>query len=283
MCTLTANEMRVDLVVFSKDRPLQLYAFFESVQTYLSGISEMHVIYCASDTDFEDGYSVVKEKFPGVIFHKQSQNPHADFKPLVLKAVYSKTSRSKYVMFGVDDIIVKDYANLIKAIGALEKYKAWGFFLRLGKNITYTYTTDSESPVPRGRDENEEFFSWKFSNGTGDWAYPNNVDMTIYRKEGIRAFLENETYTYPNTLEGIWAEKAGPIMKERGLSFQFSKTINLPMNIVSLVNNRSTHSYSIHDLLKKLQEGYKINIHDFFKIPNTSQHIDHDISFVLRE
>jgi hypothetical protein len=280
---LFSKDLSVDLVVFSKDRPLQLYAFLESVQVYLTGVNKTHVIYCTSEADFEDGYQVVKKKFPQVQYHKQSAQPHVDFKPLVLQTVYSKTSSSRYIVFGVDDIIVKDYANLAKCTKALEKYKAWGFFLRLGKNITYTYTNDMQSPVPRGRDEENDIFSWKFANGNGDWAYPNNVDMTIYKKESIRSFLEGEQYTYPNTLEGIWAKNARSDMDKRGLCFQFSKTINLPINIVSLLKNRCTNAYSIKDLLLVLRRGLKININEFFQIPNKSQHIESNLSFIQME
>jgi hypothetical protein len=279
----SSKDMRVDFVIFSYDRPLQLYALLESTEEYLSGINETHVIYRSSSQDFNEGYQIVKEKFPKVLFHKQSANPHVDFKPLVLQSVYTKTSPCSYLMFGVDDIIVKDYADLEKCTKAMEKWNAWGFFLRLGKNINYTQTNDTQSPVPRGKDVGKEMFSWKFANGISDWGYPNNVDMTIYRKESIRSFLENASYTYPNTLEGRWAELAGADMEKRGLCFHLSKIVNLPINIVSLVRNRCSHAYSTQDLLVKMKQGLKIDTKDFFQIANPSAHVEYNLSFIPRE
>ncbi|EKD49039.1 MAG: hypothetical protein ACD_64C00023G0003, partial [uncultured bacterium] len=51
----------VDLVVFSCDRPLQLYALLESVQQYARGLAEQHVIYRATDLKFEKGYAIVSQ------------------------------------------------------------------------------------------------------------------------------------------------------------------------------------------------------------------------------
>jgi hypothetical protein len=280
---LPAKDMRVDLVIFSYDRPLQLYALLESVQEYFQGINETHVIFRTSNQNFDDGYQIVKKKFPWVVFNKQSSNPHEDFKPLVLKAVYTKTSMSRYIMFAVDDIIVKDYANLEKCTKAIEKWGAWGFFLALGKNINYTYTIDMQSLAPAtGKNIGKKLFLWKFSDGKGHWCYPNSVDMTIYSKEEIRNFLETETYIHPNSLESQWAARWADLEK-RGICFSFSKTVNLPLNMVASFQNRCAHSYSTNDLLLKLHQGFKINIADFFKMSNPSAHIEHDLSFIPME
>ncbi|MBS0637365.1 MAG: hypothetical protein JSS12_07625, partial [Verrucomicrobia bacterium] len=46
------SKKQVDLVVFSFDRPMQLYAFLESLETYVSNPHQIHVIYRCTDKQF---------------------------------------------------------------------------------------------------------------------------------------------------------------------------------------------------------------------------------------
>ena len=62
---------KADLVVFSYDRPLQLYAFLESTEKYVTGVGDLVVIYRASSEQFQKGYEVVEADFPGAMFWLQ--------------------------------------------------------------------------------------------------------------------------------------------------------------------------------------------------------------------
>src|SRR5205807_715644 len=77
-----------DILIFSFDRPLQLYACPESIQRYITGFENLTVLYRASERPFADGYQKVKEAFPLVHFIAQSmKDPKRDFKPNVQKIV----------------------------------------------------------------------------------------------------------------------------------------------------------------------------------------------------
>lgn len=271
--------MRVDQVVFSYDRPLQLFAYLESAELYLSNLNETHVIYRTSSDAYEKGYQIVAQRFPRVIFHKQSQNPQNDFKSLVWTSVFSATSYCPYVMFAVDDIIIKDYVDLSECTKALEDYDAWGFFFRLGKNIDYCYMLNRATPVPKGKDLGNKFI-WKFSDGDGDWGYPNNVDNTIYRKKDIMEYLKKEQFTNPNTLEGHWQKWRD--MKKKGVSFLTSKNINIPMNLVNPSQNRHTQLFTPAELLQKFQQNLKIDVKKFYQVNNRSPHVDYQPTFIQR-
>ena len=49
----SAEYRKADLVVFSKDRPLQLYAFLESVETYITDLETISVIYRVTSSAYE--------------------------------------------------------------------------------------------------------------------------------------------------------------------------------------------------------------------------------------
>ncbi|HEY5235531.1 MAG TPA: hypothetical protein VIJ14_05090, partial [Rhabdochlamydiaceae bacterium] len=70
-----------DLVIFSFDRPLQLYAFLESTKKYVKGLGEVFVIYRSSDEHFKEGYDKVQRRFKDVKFLPQGKHPAKDFKP----------------------------------------------------------------------------------------------------------------------------------------------------------------------------------------------------------
>ena len=88
-----------DLLIFSYDRPLQLKAYLESLQKYVTGIKGTSVIYRTSSNDFEKAYQKLKTFFPSVFFIKQEDDPHQNFKPLLLKAAF-ETMQSSYLLFG---------------------------------------------------------------------------------------------------------------------------------------------------------------------------------------
>ena len=221
---------KADLVVFSYDRPLQLYAFLESAQKYVTGVGQLSVIYRASGQAFKDGYDVVRADFPHAIFYAQGSNPARDFKPLTLKASFE--SPSNYILFAVDDIVVKDTVDLEQCINALEKHEAYAFFLRLGMNLNYCYPENRFQPVPRLKREEQDIYSWRFSESILDWRYPLTVDMTLYRKKDIEGDLRVISYSTPNWLEGTWTCKIGRVVHNRGLCFGKSKIVNTPLNRV---------------------------------------------------
>lgn len=276
----SAATVLVDVVAFSYNRPLQLFAFLESCQNHVKGIGQLHVIYRSSNEAYEDSYQEVRDYFPHVIMHKQSdEKAHDEFKDLVVNCVYKEPS-SQYIMFAVDDDIFIRDVSLADCVQLLEQRKAWGFFLRLGKNFNFTYTLNSASPVPRGNN-GRNYFQWQFKKGSGDWAYPNNVDLTIYRKKDIEHFLRDGIYKHPNSLERAWQHYL-PSTRSLGVCYHESKGINIPLNIVNPSDNRHMGLYTPEQLLEKFEEGYKIDISQLDKQTFNSFHVGIEPSFIER-
>ncbi len=273
-------EWQVDTVVFSYDRPLQLFAYLESAEKYLTGVHKTHVIYRSSSKNYEEGYKKVAQRFPKVIFHQQQETEESDFKSLVLAALYSSKSFCEYMMFAVDDLVVKDYTDVQVCTKALFEHKAWGFFLRLGKNIQYCYMLYRPTPCPKGEELGNNLFSWTFSQGDGDWGYPNNTDMTIYRKSDLKNCLNTEIFSNPNSME-ICLQKLNN-MGAKGICFSFSRNINIPINLVNLSGNRNNHSFTPQELLERFEQGLKMNISQFHQVTNVSPHVDYTPTFIAR-
>lgn len=277
---LIEQTKQVDACVYSFDRPMQLYAYLESARRYLTNVNETHVVYRASNQAYEDGYKVVMRDFSQVIFHKQGPDAHANFKSLVVQSVYSPTSIAAYMMFVVDDMIVKDYADLKVCTSAMEKYNTWEFSLRLGKHIYYCYSHNADTPCPKGEDLRDNMFLWRFIDGAGDWGWPNNTDMSIFRKRDVRDFITNYSYFNPNSLETAWQACANRY--NMGVCFKTSKVINIPMNVLNNSDARTTRAFTTDELLRKFQQGYKIDIFKFHQVINNSPHVDYTPEFIHR-
>ncbi|MCB1107753.1 MAG: glycosyltransferase, partial [Chlamydiia bacterium] len=175
-----ADQEKIDIVVFSDNRPLQLYAFLESANRYVSYLNQYFVIYRAGNDHYEQGYQKVKEAFPDVVYLRQSvESPHEDFAPLLQKAVFDRyTSQARFVAFALDGSIVKDFIDLEDAAHALKATGAHGFYFRLGRNLK-THSDEKRIPIFAG------IQAWQFEGMEGEWGIPNSVDMTLFRKSDI--------------------------------------------------------------------------------------------------
>jgi len=276
-----AEASPVDLVVFSKDRPLQLYAHLESVQTYLKNVNSIQVIYHAANADYAKGYEEVKKDFPHVRYLSQSMhNPKSDFKRLTIEALNQCTS--KYMMFAVDDIIVKDFCDLKECTNALNHTQAYAFYLRLGLHVTECYSENRSQGLPRTVYLYDDVYAWRFATGNGDWGYPHSVDMTIVRTSKIKKQIQKLDFNTPNTLEAVWAWKGNPPMQKFGLCFSASKMVNLPLNIVQSDYKNRNMEYSANDLHHHFKQGQKINIVPLQGIKNRSAHMEYSPTFINR-
>ncbi|GAB5411425.1 MAG: hypothetical protein ChlgKO_05390 [Chlamydiales bacterium] len=272
-----------DLVIFSYDRPLQLYALLESAEQHVDGIEQTVVLYRASENSYEKGYEVVAKQFPQVSFFQQShRRAKSDFKPLLMRAL-NRVCKSSYLFFAVDDIVIKDQVDLSLCISYLEKHKAEGFHLRMGKNLDYCYMLRAKQPLPDFEELSDGVLRWQFKKGKYDWAYPHTVDCCIYRKEQILKDFSQISFSNPNTLEAKWAGRSN--YSRFGLCFATSKIVNLPLNLVNETyqTNANMNGLTAADLLKLFNLGKKMDIAQLSQIDNRSAHIDYEPSFVDRE
>jgi hypothetical protein len=257
-----------------------LYALLESANKHVTGVGEVHVIYRASDAAYDAGYKEVKKDFPAISYHQQGAQPRQDFKPLTLRATFG--SPHAYVVFAVDDIIVKDDINLCECAALLEETGAYGFYLRLGTNLDYCYSLNCAQHVPPLTKILDDVWAWRIATGQADWGYPNSVDMTVVRKREIKPIFERMQYHHPNTLEAAWAGTAGLVMQRNGLCYTESKIVNLPLNRVQDEYKNRCMDVSAAELLDVFNNGLKIDIDKLFRIKNKSAHMEYALTFVVR-
>ncbi|MBF8262945.1 MAG: hypothetical protein HW387_610 [Parachlamydiales bacterium] len=268
----------VDIVVFSFDRPLQLYGALESIQHYVTGYQFLTVLYRASDDRFNAAYNLVRAAFPKARYVLQSDTPRKDFKPLLLQSVFD--SPSEYIVFGVDDMVIKDFVDLSFCRQMLEKTGAYGFYLRFGRHIQQSYMQQKAQSVPPSIPLSNGVFAWDLRKGESDWGFVNSMDMTLYRKADLKKWFTELKYKNPNSLEFNWSQHppANPI----GLYFEHSRMVNLPLNLVHPSDCPHMNFMTAEELLVKFNQGFKMDIDPFYKIENPSPHCDYIPEFIPR-
>ena len=71
------SKKTADLIIFSYDRPMQLFALLESIEKNVVGLNKTNVIYRSSNNEFEVGYEIVKKSFPTSNYVKQDNAPRS--------------------------------------------------------------------------------------------------------------------------------------------------------------------------------------------------------------
>jgi hypothetical protein len=278
--THSHDQQYADLIVFSYDRPLQLYALLESVTARITGLDRIIVIYRASDKTYAEAYHNLTQTFEHITFWYQN-NPPKDFKSLTMYALNS--SKQHYILFAVDDNIVTDYIDIPSAIALLQATHAYGFYFRLGTHLTYCYSAQQVQKVPPYQQVLDDVYLWHFEEGEWDWRYPHTVDMTLYRIQDIAPQIELLHFSTPNSLEGHWALKTSHIINTYGLFHEHTKIVNVPLNRVQTeCPNINMQAFSPQELLTLFMQGKKIDIEPLFKINNHAAHMEYMPTFVAR-
>ncbi len=269
----SSDEELVDIVVFSYNRPLQLYAFLESSEKYIENLHRQFVIYRVGNAHYEKGYEKVKKAFPHVIYIRQSiEAPYEDFAPTVRKVVFNHDlSLARYVAFALDDHLVKDRIDLKEGVKLLKKTGAHGFYFRLGNNL-------KDHPEEKKIAMEEGVYAWQFSTMKGEWAIPNSVRMTLFNKEDIHSEFLNMKFHNPNILQALWNKQAK--LSRVGLYYAQSKVVSLPLNIAT--ENEWINAKSTKDLLTTFEQGLKMDIAPLDRLENKTIELDVNPRFVKR-
>lgn len=246
-----------DLVIFSYDRPLHLYALIESIHKYMTGINSISVIVRASNEHYLEAYEDVSRSFKTVRFIKQSDWPEYDFKSLAIQTTFKKSiDASQYVIFSADDIVVKSPINVSESIQMLKNTGAYCFIFKQGCQKEFLFDPDSPQFVKL----NQEAIGWQISEKRGDWEQATRIAMTLYRKVDLHNPFFSINFKHTLDLAKKWANETKPYLRQKrrrvGVSFSDPKVISNPINN----NDFNKEVFTSEILLHMYDQGLKLDI-----------------------
>jgi hypothetical protein len=260
---MNSKKDQLSIIVFSKDRPLQLQGYLESL-LHFSDISLNNIFVIYKDSNIIS-YDKIVTDFKNINWIKEG-NFFDDLQNVIIGS-------STFLMFGCDDVIFKAEINLTQALEKLESSnEIFGFSLRLGMNI---------KPYNDQAVLSESFITWNWKNSKLDsWNYPWELDSTIYRKADVQeilAKLSSLQIRNPNYLESEIAQNSMLYIKRDFLaSFKLSKAIVLTVNRVqdSFKNDfDNSLPTDISNLYKLYIEGGRLDYLAIANKPNKKIHV----------
>lgn len=177
--------MSLQVICFSKDRPLQLHGYLTSFFKHCVGRAAVRVLVQSQPQWFADAYAQVEAEFPQVEWRHET-----DFRT-DLDALLGD---NEYTMFGCDDVV---FTHRLSAKERFPKDADWiGLSLRLGKHITRDmFGNPMPQPVFTRPAE------WSVDGAVIDWCYPWEVLGTIYRTGFVKRMVDRVQANSPSQLE----------------------------------------------------------------------------------
>jgi len=278
-------------IVFTKNRPLQLHAYLESLYRYFpQEIIQTYIIYKVEL--FGEQYEMLFRKFPDCIVIRE-KDFHSDFLKLL-----SRIS-TKYILFGVDDVVFFDSVDFSVIDQTFAGYagEIFGFSLRFSKeNVANMGDSIYENVVAgqtvysinwaQGRSSTTRYpfelcatiYPTALVKKVIDGAMNNNPlikklfspDFAIIKMLGkiisTRYILKSFGYFYnPNTLESWncrWCQRNSDQLPGL-LFFQKLCASAIQVNIVNIPVRKkfdSSGEYTVETLAEKYKHGYKLDI-----------------------
>ena len=254
----------LSVICFSKDRPLQVDAYIESLM-YCSNIKQENIYILYLDSE-NIKYDKVIQKFKCVNWIREN-NFYTDLLNLVEKA-------DNYILWGCDDVYFKGAFDVNDTIEKLvSDSELFGFSLRLGANLNY---------LPNVKIEDDKFLKWNWSETNNmHWNYPWEVSGSIFRKDFVLNYIKsNINITNPNRFEAFLAN----YIQEHKSEFLPNLICFIESKCLTLTINRVQDEYpndfdasvpsDMEFLQQKYLQGYQLDWHKHMLAKNKNIHED---------
>ncbi|HEY1023899.1 MAG TPA: hypothetical protein VGE26_01940 [Sphingobacteriaceae bacterium] len=253
------HEEKIESIVFSKNRAMQLHAFLSSYKNMVDDPGRIYVIYKASPGRHEQSYNQLKEIFTTdpVIFIEEN-----NFRLQLIEVC--ERSRAKTVGLFVDDMIFTQkvsYSTLV-SINTLEYTPT----LSRGSDLDFSQVLNKPLIVPNLTPYKNGLhsFSWNSSKVFSDWTYPLGVSGYFYGREELIVMLHQLVFNTPNSLESSMQRFLPLYINRKGLCYSKVACVCVHANMVQTeANNPVLGTFSVEELLAKWEAGLKIDISPF--------------------
>ena len=209
-------------IIICAQQPENLNATLTSIDACISNTGALWVLYEDGNKEMGEALTQLVSDFPNVHF---CQINARELKERFLQV--TNYLSHDYIILCNDRCIVKGIIDVAQCIDLLEKTRAYGFYLALGKNITQTQMLAREQNQPLMLELGSGLFAWKLKHGEFDWHKAHNMCMTLYKKETIMHCLEDGIFDSLDAFEHVWSHYFFDA-EAIGLCFSTSKVVMRP-------------------------------------------------------
>lgn len=228
-----------DVVLFSQDRPLHLYAALESLNKHLTTGGKVAVIYSASDKEFDRGYLQVEKAFKSADFLRVSDFQGGDFASLFEQVVTPQRGEAPFVLLGTDHHFLTAGIDVQACQKLLSQTHADSFLFSIDEHRL------ASTELPNILSLTDKCMAWQVSKK----GYPFPFTLGLFEKKRLSQLTDGATLT-------TWV----------GLKKHLEKTIKEGSVLLSFKENKATavfegdNTKELKKWAKCLFEGYKIDL-----------------------
>ena len=257
---------KVDVILMTRNRPLQTYAFLDSLREFVLNVHKIWVLYRADEDLFKDGYDRAISCASRLLPIEGIKDSPGEFGSKILDIV--QRSVAQYFVLGVDELIWLRHVDLQYCACLLKKGDGafHTFQLRLGQNMGH-YPSDQDTLDKRffPMAHNSSVLAYYPLRLKGDFGYVLNVDGTMVSKTDFLEDLEDKIKTFegPSNIEGAWMHfKLHVRSKQWHLMSTHSNVLNNNMNDGRMADHKKkTLSEQAYENAEKfLNDKQKIDI-----------------------
>jgi len=266
------------VVIFSKDRPLQLDGTLRSFFARCQDVDrcQIKVLYRAS-VEFQPLYDALIREYLTVGFVAEQ-----DFRSDLIKIL----GASESILFVVDDnLFIRSFTATEMVEALMEHPQAIGFSMRLGRNTTFCYPLNKRQSLPSFETVGPQILRYDWTRADCDFNYPLEVSSSVYRAADVLPLLRDMPFKNPNTLEGEFAARAPRFHTSHPqlLCFGLSRAFCNPINLVQKVCQNRTGGKSDHSperLAERFQTGARLDVGAYINFTPTGCHQEVPLHFV---
>ncbi|HIL94967.1 MAG TPA: hypothetical protein EYG51_03515 [Pseudomonadales bacterium] len=266
----------LDLIIFSRNRSLQLYALLESIGKYFDPDAARLTILHRYDGDHCTALKEVKAKFSSHEFVDE-----LNFRDHVQGFL---ARPGQLIAFLTDDIIFKETVDVNQLSQLMfANPSVLAFSLRLGLHISKCYALGREQQLPAGNVHPPNIFIWDWRTAQMDWEYAFSVDGHVFRKAQLSAWANRLEYHHPNSFEEqLQACREIPGVPSIMACHVISRLVNLPINRVQSTHHNRCGNVTSDFLLQQWNEGLCLDIKNYHQVLNRGVHEELELIFKER-
>jgi hypothetical protein len=263
---------KVDCLIYSKDRALQLDLLLRSIEKHFKNIGKIAILYKYSNDNFKKGYDKVlnNNEYKLNIFSCLETNFKVDLVDLLLSF-----TTENFLGLCDDDVFIEP-CDITETIHHLQHKDINAISLKSGLNITHHYP---DIPVAHPTFiEMKPFLKWDWTKQPShvDWGYPTCINSYIFNIGYYLSLLDKIEVNHPTVLEAkcnTIRNKFRPIM----IGTRETKLLNIPCNRLQTVNNTPfgvQHAFTTEELNQYLLDGYVIDTENIYGLKVDRPNLD---------
>jgi hypothetical protein len=245
----------VSMLLFSKDRPLQLDALLRSIHAQVRGDYLIMVLWKASDERYASAYQKVLKHHAKMLHCAVRESSFREDLIGMLKGL-----QVPRIMFLVDDILFVRPFDL-QWLRAVDLWKSVPS-LRLHPGVSYCQPI-SKPVLPPALETIDGSpwlkFSWQESHG--DWNMPVALDGHVFNRTEILAITQACAFSAPNSMEQAFAAYRFWFRNRQGLCLNTPSILNFAFNRVQSENtNFPCGDVTAESFLSRFEDGWTLDI-----------------------